>query len=131
MFKGEDSTTLETSLSFEKVTSEVEEALAGLGRVNVSKKGDITIEASSKYKTTFADTVIDGALRASKKSPSSYTLTISYDVSPTLGCWCLAIFGGPLTGCLLFLILLIPMKKKGEVQRDVVKTLRVVEDAIS
>ena len=130
MFKGEDSVTFETKLPFEKVSEEVEDALRELGRVEIAKKGGITIEPKGKYKAMFAEAAMEGTLEQSKKNPSQYTLTIAYDANPTIACWIIAILTGA-TLCFGFLLFLIPYKMKGQLGKDVLKTLRVAEDAVT
>ena len=130
MFKGEDSVTFETKLPIEKVMQEVEEALRELGRVEIAKKGGITIEPKGKYKTMFADAAIEGSLQQSKKNPSQYTLTIAYDANPTIACWIISILAS-LIICVGFLLFLIPYKLKGQLGKDVLRILRVAEDAVT
>lgn len=130
MFKGEDSVTFETKLPFEKVSEEVEEALRELGRIEIAKKGSISIEPKGKYKTMFAEAAMEGSLQQSKKNPSQYTLTIAYDANPTIACWVIAILAG-FTICVGFLLFLIPYKLKGQLGKDVLKTLSVAEDAVT
>jgi hypothetical protein len=130
MFKGEDSITFTSSKPFEQVSDQVEEAFRELGKVTISKKGGINIEPKSKYKTTFADSVIEGSLEQSKKTPTQFSLTLSYNVSPSVICWIVAVIGS-ITVCVGCLILLVPYKLKGELQKDVLKILSSVEDSVA
>lgn len=130
MFKGEDSIVFETKLPFEKVSGEVEEALRELGRVEVTKKGSITIEPKSKYKSLFADSAIEGLFQRNKKTPSQYTLIVSYDVSPTVTCWIVASVV-TLVACIGFLLFLAPYKMKRQIGKDVLKALAGAEDAVT
>lgn len=130
MFKGEDSITFDTAVPLEEITNEVEEALRGLGRVSITKKGMIDVEAKSKYKTTFAEADLEGSLEQSRKTPTQYTLTLSYNVRPTIICWIIAVLGTT-SVCIGFLILLMPFKMKGDLQKDVLKILSSVEDTFT
>lgn len=128
MFKGEDSVTFESQKTMDEVFSEVEETLRELGRVTISKKGSISVEPKSKYKTTFADTVIEGSLDKNKKNPNQFTLSLTYNVSPTIVCWIVAVIGTT-AACVGFLVLLFPYKMKKDLGKDVLKLLASIEES--
>lgn len=130
MFRGEDSVTFETKMPIDKILEEIEEALRELGRVEIAKKGGISIEPKGKFKKIFADALMEGTLRQSKKNPRQFTLTVAYDINPTIACWIIGIVTG-LATCFGFLFFLFPYKMKAQVSNDVVKVLRTAEDAVA
>lgn len=129
MFKGEEYVTFETAEPTEKLFEKVEGSLAELGKISITKKGTITIEPRSKLSNAFSQTSMEGQL-AQKKGAKQHTLTVNYDVSPTIICW-LVIVVGTLTLFLGWLAIFLPMSHKKAVGKEVQKALAQIEDDLT
>ncbi len=125
MFKGEQSTSIASNLSEEQFYEKVQSELGTLGRVKVSKKGDISIEAKESLKSFLTDITMDGSIK--KRSNGEYEVVVSYSLAPSVINWVAAVVLF-ITTCFGAAIVLVPMLEKGKVDKAAKDALRDLEE---
>lgn len=125
MFRGETAVELSTRLGEAEFHRKVEDALAGLGRVRVDRRGDLFADPTAALGSSLTEVQVDGRVRP--LGDGLYDVAVRYDCRPTTGCWVLAI--------LLFfftffgaLVILVPLADKKQVARRVRLALARLED---
>jgi len=128
MFKGEQSTSIASSLPEDQFYERVENELSKLGRVKVSSKGSFTIEPKDSIKTLgfMTDATMDGSIK--KKSNGEYSIIVNYDLSPSVLNWiitvvlfCTTLFGA--------IVVLAPLIEKGKFDSAIKDAFRDLEEA--
>ncbi len=128
MFNGEESTRIHTAMSREKIEEAIEDATNGLGTLEFFDRGEFEI-SGGRFKSFATDVTITGQLAKGRKE-GEWTLRMEYSVKPSGGCWAIAIVGLFIVFIFSFLILLIPMMAKSEVQRAVERAMRDVRGEV-
>ena len=125
MFRGETAVELTTPLGEREFLARVEDALGGLGRVRVDRRGGLVIEPAPGIGSGLTEVVLDGTVRP--LGDGTYDVAVRYDCRPSGGCWVLAgvlflltFFGG--------LVLLVPLADKKKVAARVRLALARLED---
>jgi len=128
MFKGEQSTSIASSLPEDQFYERVENELSKLGRVKVSSKGSITIEPKDSIKMLgfMTDATMDGSIK--KKSNGDYSVIVNYDLSPSVLNWIITIvlFCTTLFGAI---VLLAPLIEKSKFDAAIKDAFRDLEEA--
>lgn len=125
MFRGETAVELSTQLNEAEFYRKVEEALSGLGRIRVDRRGGLVGDAPATLGSSLTDVYLDGTIRP--MGDGVYDISVRYDCCPTTGCWVLTI--------LLFfftffgaLVIFVPLMDKKKVADRVTKALARLED---
>ena len=128
MFNGEESVRIRSTLSRAKIEEAIEDAADGLGNLKFYDRGEFEI-TGGKFQSFATAVNISGKLTEGR-TEGEWTLRMAYVVKPTGGCWAIAIVGLFLVFIFSFLILLVPMTAKTEVQRAVERAVRDVRDEV-
>ena len=128
MFNGEESIRIQSSMLREKIEEAIEDATNGLGTLKFFDRGEFEI-SGGRFKSFATDVTITGQLAKGRKE-GEWTLRMEYSVKPSGGCWAIAIVGLFIVFIFSFLILLIPMMAKSEVQRAVERAMRDVRNEV-
>jgi hypothetical protein len=125
MFSGETAVELTTRLGEDEFRRAVEDALAGLGRVRVDKRGDLSVGPPTALGSSLTDVSVGGTVRP--LGEGQYDVVVRYDLRPTTGCWVLAValFFFTFFGAL---VVLVPLADKKQVARRVRLALARLED---
>ena len=126
MFKGEESIAVASTLPDTVVMKKIEDALGGLGRVRIDKRGAIQIDAKGKFTTFLTDTTLEGAVR---KKADGYEVTIDFSCKPSVMNWVIIIVGS-LTCLLGWVAIFAPMMSKKKVEKAVKNALMDIEEAV-
>lgn len=125
MFSGETAVELTTKLPDEQFFTRVEEALAGLGRARVDRRGGLTVGPNPSLGSFLTEVVLDGTVRP--LGDGSYDVSVRHTCRPTAACWVIAavllvttVFGAG--------IVLVPLIEKKQVATRVKLALARLED---
>ena len=124
MFSGETAVELTTRLPDEAFRVKVEEALAGLGRARVDRRGGLTVVPHLSFGSFLTDVQFDGTVRQLRDG--SYDVAVRHTCKPTAACWVIAAvllvttFGAA--------IVLVPLIEKKQVAARVRQALSRLED---
>ena len=124
MFSGNDHVSVPSSLAEDAFYAKVEDALSALGRVKVSKSGNITVDVKEGLKSFLSDVTIDGTVR---KKGDGYEVAVSYSLAPSVVNWVLAIVLF-LATCVGVIIIAVPAMEKGKVAKAVTNALNDLEE---
>ena len=125
MFTGETAVELTTRLPDEAFFTRVEEALAGLGRARVDRRGGLTVGPNPALGSFLTEVVLDGTVRP--LGDGTYDVAVRHTCRPTAACWVIAAVllvttvGG--AG-----IVLVPLMEKKQVAARVKLALAQLED---
>jgi Na+-transporting methylmalonyl-CoA/oxaloacetate decarboxylase gamma subunit/flavin-binding protein dodecin len=115
-------------LSRAKIEEAIEDAADGLGNLKFFDRGEFEI-TGGKFQSFATVVNISGKL-AKGRTEGEWTLCMGYVIKPSGGCWAIAIVGFFIVFIFSFLILLIPLMAKSEVQRAVERTVRDARDEV-
>ena len=99
-----------------------------IGAIEFFDRGDFEI-AGKKFQTFFLAVAISGRVSKTNKQ-GEWKFSIEYSVKPMTACWAIAIAGFFLVLVFSFLILIIPLLAKSDVQRAVERVIRDVRDEV-
>ena len=88
MFNGDERATITTGIPEEEFDAKVEEALEGLGAVEIGKGGSFTIAPKTSLVSFLSTVTISGKI---KQSDDGYQVNIQYAVAPSALCWIAAV----------------------------------------
>ncbi len=125
MFSGETAVELTTPLTGEAFHARVEEALSGLGRARVDRRGGLTIAPNPSFGSFLTEVQFDGTVR--QLAGGGYDVAVRHTCKPTAACWVIAavLLVTTLGGAG---IILVPLIEKKQVANRVRQALTRLED---
>lgn len=112
MFRGETAVELSTRLGEAEFHRKVEDALAGLGRVRVDRRGSLSVARPSPLGSFLTEVELDGTVRP--LGDGLFDVAVRYDCRPTAACWALAV-GLFLVSFFGAAVILVPLLDKKQV----------------